>query len=258
MVNNMKLLFTTIIFTLTVLNIYAKSPSNDNGNNGISPIRNVIKQIESIPLGANFKQVEKIFQKIDKKYAKLVKIPEGKYEKQVKEAVKGTNALNFVEDYFDQHFTVVNSLDDQSRLSLIYLNDFTLSYYFPIKKWNPKIQTMKFTFFGESLFEKTSQLQFNDVQEALVILRELKNRYSKPKVDESEINYKGKNYFLWENKKVRIEYQFEPAKDKFQQLKGYQGKIILTDLKNFQKAHTYIKIVKSKLLKLNGIVYPSY
>ncbi len=214
-----------------------------------SPSRKLLSDLDSLPFGHDPKKVGELFKKQDKTHYKLIKVVEGRFEKEIKKRIDFPYLIKKNQNFYDEDFSIVTR-SNHSQLSLRQINDFTLSRFYPIHKWNPLIRFVRLTFFKDRLYEKEASLHFQRVSQALVVLRVLKGRLGEAQSEESEIQYRGYNRFLWKNKKIRVEYIFHPAKNKYSQVIGYTGTLTISDLKGAREARSHIRKVKSKIRRL--------
>ncbi len=214
-----------------------------------SPSRKLLSDLESLSFGHDPERVGELFKKQDKTHYKLIKVVEGHFEKEIKKRVDFPYLIKRNQNFYGEDFSIVTR-SNHSQLSLRQINDFTLSRFYPIHKWNPLIRFVRLTFFKNRLYEKEASLLFHKVSQALVVLRVLKGRLGEAQVEESEIQYRGYNRFLWKNKKIRVEYIFHPAKNEYSQVIGYKGTLILSHLGDAKQARTYIRKVKSRIRRL--------
>ncbi len=233
-----------IIIILITLSIYCISFAEDK-----SPSRKLWNDLDSLAFGHDPKGIGEQFKKQDKVHYKLVKVVEGHFEREIKKRVDFPYLIKKNQNFYDEDFSIVTR-SNHSQLSLRQINDFTLSRYYPIHKWNPLIQFVRLTFYRDRLYEKEASLHFHRVSQALVVLRVLKDRLGEAQSEESEIQYRGYNRFLWKNKKIRVEYIFHPAKNKYSQMIGYKGTLTFSHLRSARQARSHLRKVKSKIRRL--------
>lgn len=215
----------------------------------LSSERKLINDFNDIPFSKSKKEIETYFSTFNPQNNKLFKVYEGEFDNIIKKKIiiPYYNIIN--QNLYDEDFTIFKK-SKGFTFTLTHVNDYTLPKLFPFNKWNPLIKKLRLCFQKDLLFEKEAFLRLNKVSQALIILVVLKSNFGKPIVEESEIQYKGTNRFVWVKNNIKIEYVFSHAKNMFNQEIGYNAKLKMTHELMLENVNKHLRLINAKLIRI--------